>query len=485
MRSKIYKNLFRFILCLFLVSTAPNVFSQEAWVQTSVTGNVPSNIAGHTAVWTGLPLNKMIVWGGYNATLPTNVGGILDCALNTWTATLQGGFTPIARFFHTAVWTGTTMIIWGGTTNIAGTINTNTGSVYNPILDSWTATSVTGACPSARYGHTAIWTGTDMIIWGGTNGTGTYYQDGAKYNPITNTWTALATLNQPTVRAWHTAVWTGSGNKMIVWGGTNGGGAQSTGWIYNSVGDNWTQMTTTGTPSARLYHTAVWTGTQMIIWGGIGGPLTNTGGIYTDATSSWAPTYLLGSCPTARALHTAVWTGSRMIVWGGFSGAYEQSGAIFDPVANNWPAVTALTSGVPTGRDYHTAVVTENQMIIWGGTITGGPSFTNTGAIYTNPPVIGITQTGTEIPKEYSLIQNYPNPFNPTTNIKFALPKSGLVKLVIYDILGNEVKTIVNEFKNAGSYTVDFDASSLSSGVYMYKITSGNFIDTKKMMLIK
>ncbi len=98
--------------------------------------------------------------------------------------------------------------------------------------------------------------------------------------------------------------------------------------------------------------------------------------------------------------------------------------------------------------------------------------------------VLGIETNG-GVPKTYTLAQNYPNPFNPSTNIKFGLPKSGIVKLVIFDLLGREVTTLINGFKDAGSYTVNFDASSLASGVYFYRIEANEFTQTKKMLLIK
>ena len=99
--------------------------------------------------------------------------------------------------------------------------------------------------------------------------------------------------------------------------------------------------------------------------------------------------------------------------------------------------------------------------------------------------ITGITQNGNTVPVEYTLSQNYPNPFNPTTKINFALPKSGLVTMKIYDILGKEVATLVNEVKNAGSYTVDFNASNLTSGVYFYKVSVNGFSEVKKMLLLK
>jgi len=89
------------------------------------------------------------------------------------------------------------------------------------------------------------------------------------------------------------------------------------------------------------------------------------------------------------------------------------------------------------------------------------------------------------IPFEYSLSQNYPNPFNPTTNIEFSLPKSGNVSLKVYNVLGQEVAKIFEGFKNAGSYKVDFNASKLASGVYLYKMESGSFSVSKKLILMK
>jgi photosystem II stability/assembly factor-like uncharacterized protein len=103
----------------------------------------------------------------------------------------------------------------------------------------------------------------------------------------------------------------------------------------------------------------------------------------------------------------------------------------------------------------------------------------------TNGGVTNIEKSNEETPTEYDLFQNYPNPFNPVTRINFALPKQGFVTLKIYDITGREVKVLLNEFRRAGYYTVDFNGSNFASGVYFYRIQSGNFISVKKMVLIK
>ena len=104
------------------------------------------------------------------------------------------------------------MIVWGGN----GGHLLNTGGRYNPSTDSWTATSLTNA-PTARVSHTAVWTGSEMIVWGGIDNGSSVLNTGGRYNPSTDSWTATSTTNAPTGRELHTAVWTGS--EMIVWGG--------------------------------------------------------------------------------------------------------------------------------------------------------------------------------------------------------------------------------------------------------------------------
>jgi hypothetical protein len=90
-----------------------------------------------------------------------------------------------------------------------------------------------------------------------------------------------------------------------------------------------------------------------------------------------------------------------------------------------------------------------------------------------------------EIPIEYALEQNYPNPFNPSTTIKYGISERSFVELRVYDILGREVASLINEEQDAGYYNIEFNANNLASGVYLYKLTAGEFIETKKMILLK
>src|SRR5947199_223476 len=124
------------------------------------------------------------------------------CTPDTWTATSTTD-APAARFFHTAVWTGNEMIIWGGSDFLT---YFDTGGRYNPGTDSWTTTSATDA-PAGRYVHTAVWTGNEMIIWGGTDDT-SVFNTGGRYNPGTDSWTGVNTANAPADRYHQRAVCT-------------------------------------------------------------------------------------------------------------------------------------------------------------------------------------------------------------------------------------------------------------------------------------
>ena len=124
----------------------------------------------------------MIVWGGGGHGL-LNTGGRYNPVSDSWTATSTVN-VPAARNYHTAVWTGSEMIVWGGS-GCGGNCIWNTGGRYNPTTDSWIATSTTNA-PAARFDHSALWTSSEMIIWGGTDVHDPYLHTGARYNPNTD-----------------------------------------------------------------------------------------------------------------------------------------------------------------------------------------------------------------------------------------------------------------------------------------------------------
>jgi N-acetylneuraminic acid mutarotase len=351
----------------------------DSWTPTSL-ANAPSGRSGHTVVWAG---GEMIVWGGvgqgvelntsgrstpnsvFGPPPPTptptpppihylNSGGRYNPRTDSWTTTNVAD-APSGRVFHTAISTGTEMIVWGGTDSVT---YFNTGGRYNPDTDSWTATSTTNT-PTSREIHTGIWTGSEMIVWGGDNGPFGYLNTGGKYNPNADTWTATSTTNAPGARNWHTVVWTGT--EMIVWGGIDSNNTLNTGGKYIPGTNSWTPTNMTNAPARRGYHTAVWTGSEMIIWGGTGTTYSNTGGRYNPSTDSWVPT---ADTIQERWGHSAVWTGNEMIVWGGGFGDFDTGGR-YTPSTDTWTATS--TANAPTGREAHTAIWTGNEMIVWGG----------------------------------------------------------------------------------------------------------------------
>jgi N-acetylneuraminic acid mutarotase len=368
------------VLAIVFLEPPAAAIAQETWAPTSTVG-APTAGDFHTAVWTG---SKMIVWGGRDFSgFKINTGGIYAPATDSWTPTSTVD-APNARSGHTAVWTGSKMIVWGGQEEGGGFPPplVNTGGVYDPATDSWTSTNTVGA-PTARFGPTAVWTGSKMIVWGGVDLSGhpNLADTGGIYDPAADRWTAISTVGAPTGRHSHAAVWTGS--NMIVWGGVDVFGASDTGGLYDPATDRWTPMSTVGVPTARHDHTAVWTGSKMIVWGGGNlccvGDLFNTGGVYDPATDRWTSTSTVGP-PTARYGHTAVWTGSKLIVWGGSDlQAHFNTGAVYDLATDSWTPTS--TVGAPTARVFHNAVWTGLEMIVWGGLVN--PVGANTGGVYT------------------------------------------------------------------------------------------------------
>jgi N-acetylneuraminic acid mutarotase len=323
----------------------------------------------------------MIVWGGASLGDPFT-GGRYDPASDTWTST-NATRTASAREWHSATWTGTEMIVWGGEDRFTGT--TNTGARYTPATDSWQATSTSNA-PSSRMFHTAVWTGTQMIVWGGQYGS-TVFKDGGRYNPATNTWQSVNPTGAPVARANHTAVWTGT--LMVVWGGTGNTGFMNTGGRYDPAANTWSATTTVGAPAGRYLHAATWTGSLMIVWGGqTSTGFTNTGGRYDPAANTWSATTTVGA-PEGRYSNAQVWTGSKMIVWGGakfdaLGWTLFRTGGIYDPVSNTWTPTS--TTNAPSGRLFFASGWTGSTLVVWGGCSddsTCGDS-TNTGGEY-NP----------------------------------------------------------------------------------------------------
>jgi hypothetical protein len=331
---------------------------------TIMSSGAPTPRAYHSAVWTG---TEMIIWGGLADVgeltgQPVATGGRYSPTDDTWRPLPEQGAPP-AMFRPNAVWTGDEMIVvksqvcgrysptadswlpmtcypvnegvavWADARMIV--IGYSAGALaYDPTEDSWSGTLLEGV--ALRYHHTAVWTGKEVLVWGGQVN-GELLSTGFRYDPATGAALPMSDEGAPERRLFHTAVWTGS--RMLVWGGTTSmldGTFQGldTGAAYDPETDTWEPITTTGAPSRRYNHTAVWTGSDLIIYGGSlqNQPLAPEGAS-NDRVTFGHPWTQLPSTPLAtRESHTAVWTGDEMLIWGGIDGnTYHDDGARFRP----------------------------------------------------------------------------------------------------------------------------------------------------------
>ncbi|MCD8523183.1 MAG: hypothetical protein LRY66_07350 [Saccharospirillaceae bacterium] len=267
---------------------------------------------------------------------------------------------------------------------------------------SWQETSTDTNAPSARTEHTAVWTGTEMLIFGGVDSSGNLLGIGGRYNPETKKWSSMNSVNAPTPRRYHVAVWTGT--EMIIWGGldSNSPFGLTDGAAYNPASDSWRTITPSPCPAThndsngndlcnRWYPISGWyaENEQMIIWGGqpvASGLPTWNGSIHTYSPSSdtWSS---LGTAnaPGGRMNAYGATTGSRLIFWGGTAGDDNPSnGYLYDFKAGNWSALSILNQ---PGRLTNASAVWNHQttsLYIWSGSGSGEP--TQTGYRYNTTP---------------------------------------------------------------------------------------------------
>ena len=313
---------------------------ENAWTPTSVANNGQPPISHHAAVWTG---SEMIVHGG---------GGRYDPLPDTWRSMSRVG-SPGGGV---VVWTGDEMLVWSGRS--WGSLPPRPqdfeleaeGARYDPVTDTWRPISAEGA-PTGVTASTGVWTGTEMIIWGVGCPSCAPDRLAGRYNPATDTWRPLSAVSAPPPRSNQRAVWTG--REMIVWGvapqGSQAGGR------YDPHSDTWMPVSTNGAP-VRGHHTLVWTGQDMIAWSNNDHSPHGSG--YDPLTDTWNPISAVGAPPATEDWMT-VWTGREMVVWG------AAAGGRYDPASDRWSAVSLV--GQPSRRLHHSAVWTGREMVIWGG----------------------------------------------------------------------------------------------------------------------
>lgn len=272
-------------------------------------------------------------------------------------------------------------------------------------------------------------------------------------------------------------------NKIAKWDGTN--------WLSlsNGIDDNvWTIM------NLAWVHALATDGNQIYA----GGTFELASGLWAKNIAKWngAGWSALGSGSGGVNLEVRAlaFNGGNLYAGGSFTttnpanpSASVSANRIAKWDGSNW---SALGSGM-----FGNSGCSVTTLTVIGDDIYAGGNFFSAGGVYANNIAryscsgtitsIGDDNTIDTIPQQFQLSQNYPNPFNPTTTIRYNIPKAGFVKISVYDILGQQIKVLVNEEKNPGVYEVKFDGKNLASGIYFYTIKTGNFIQSKKMILIK
>jgi hypothetical protein len=405
---------------------------------------------------------------------------VVGCNYGTMPAYSTGAFA------HASAILGDTLYVTGGSAAGSGSTTVQRYAVNSGVF------SLGTVLPESKAGHSLVKAGTSLYLIGGgatvsTSGTTCY-----KYTPATG-WTTIAPL--PVGLSGHVAVnW---GDSVIFVVGGPWASPTTNIYFYRVATNTW--GTSTACLAGRRSAAIGIVGNKIIIAAGYNAAFfknTQIGTIGSNAsTITWAagpdvplPGAAVGS---SRPGGTGVGTKFYFVPGelSGYTSNTSDSIRVFNALTNTWESTVIYGRGVSGSASNYWSAVTnwtspsgKVKVFITGGAL--GTVFPGLCAAQVDPCTI--TNIGTvETPVNYSLSQNYPNPFNPTTKISYALPKSGLVTLKVYDILGKEVATLVNEVKNVGSYTVDFSGSNLSSGVYFYKLSVGDFSSIKKMTLIK
>ncbi len=249
-----------------------------------------------------------------------------------------------------------------------------------------------------------------------------------------------------------------SGSNMFA--ATGGGGV----FLSTNGGNHWTPVNT-GLTDTMIYTLAI---NGNNIFAIAGDSLGEIGNIFlsTNNGSSWT---FKGRLFPGNAYALAV-SGNNIFA-AGDGGVFRSS--------NNGDSWIAENDGL----DSYSILI--NALVVKGDTLFAGTDFDNVWKRSVSEMITSVKNPSTGSPANFSLDQNYPNPFNPTTTITYRIPVVSNVRLEIYDILGREVKALVNERQTAGSHYVTFNAGSLPSGVYIYKLQAGNYSNTKKLLLLK
>lgn len=361
---------------------------------------------------------------------------------------------PIA-YAAAEVW-GDSIYFFGGSINYSGT------QLYKRIYKyNGTSWSYYDSIPFDHvWGLETAIKGDTVFLFGGWSGGGKKLYS---YRLSTKTWTQLAQGPSTFSNYGHTIEYYNG----LLYAFYNGYAAS-----YNPAANSWTSLSNNSHAASFLAST-VFNG-EIYLSGWANSLFFK----YVPSTNQWIQLQDIPEFLSGGSLRTV---GNKIYLVGGssgFSGGTSWNIYEYNPSTNQW----TLSGQFSSKRAYMEDVIYQNKFYILGGVNENSEAVDIVEYIMDSPTDV---ETNSEMVSEFLLEQNYPNPFNPSTKISWQSPVSSHQTLKIYDVLGNELATLVDEFKEAGRYEVEFNASNLSSGLYFYKLQSGTFTSTKKMVLIK
>jgi len=289
---------------------------------------------------------------------------------------------------------------------------------------------------------------------------------------VTNGALSYSTSNPYPVNYAGSAVWN---DKIYIFGGGTDTGTSNRLYEYDPSTDQWLRLP--DMPESKTTGGRIVDGV-LYVFGGYTGTTSTRIDAYDIQDSSWT---FIANMPVGVSSHASAVSGK--YIW--LVGSYDnlQLLAIFDTETN----IFSQLSNNMTGRRHAAAVVVDTNLYIYGGSQTSSSTSALKSLEYANISnyLVSIPDNKFEIPLGFNLFQNFPNPFNPKTHIRFSLPKAIQVKIKVYNMLGQNVAELLNEFRNTGHHKVIFDGSYFSSGIYFYKIQAGEYQKVRKMLLVK
>ena len=459
---------------------------------TTADGNPGENIAkwnGLTNSWSALSRGingtvraaaiqgSSVVAGGDFTSTGGEAAGIARWDGSSWSA-LGEGLNGTVR----AIAIQGSNVYAGGEFTTAGGISANRIAKWDGT--SWSALgSGVDGLPNARISAIAI-KGSEVYAGGiFTAAGGVTANNIAKWDG--SSWSALGSANNNGVDGPVNAVAIASNGEVYFGGQFNNAAGVSAKGIAKWNGSSWSALGSGISGSLQIIYSLVVVGDEVYA----GGRFTSAGGLNTNniakwnvINSTWAAVGA-GVGDVLSIVFSLASSGSDLYVGGVFSlagGIPANNIAKWD--GSGW---AALGSGVSGGNNPSVlAIATAASDVYVGGgfTTAGGKSSYKFGRW--DASVTSVEDDG-RVPQSFALYQNYPNPFNPTTTIRYTLPTPQLVTLRVYDVLGREVATLINERQKAGHYSLSLDASRLSNGIYFYRLKAGKFFATKKLMVVK